>query len=220
MKLKLIKKESVAKDTISFWFRPESKLRYIAGQYIELSLPHANPDSRMARRWFTLSSSPTEELLAITTKFKPDSSSFKKALHNLPLGSSVQAQMPMGDFVLPKDTSRPLVFVAGGIGVTPYRSMLKFLSDSAEKRDVTVIYVVKDAEEIAFEDILQKSANKVVKHFGRLNAQDLLQYTGHINDEVVYISGPEKMVETLYEDMIKNGVPRLQLRTDFFHNYY
>src|SRR5690606_27786597 len=129
-------------------FEPEIPIRYIAGQYIELFIPHSNPDKRKERRWFTLSSSPTEDLLAITTRLiTPKKSSFKNALNNLRIGDEIKMLPPMGDFVLPKDESLPLIFVAKGIGVTPFRSMLKYLNDSHKKRSIKLIYVIDNSND-------------------------------------------------------------------------
>jgi len=87
----------------TFYFRPEQPLSYTAGQFTELTIPHKRPDERGLKRWFTLSSSPTSELLSITTKFNNDkSSSFKKALFGLKPGAELTMAEPMGDFVLPK----------------------------------------------------------------------------------------------------------------------
>lgn len=219
MKLKLIKKHPVAKDTVMFWFQPDRTVRYVAGQYIELDVPHALADNRKTKRWFTLSSSPSEEFLAITTKIDPvRPSSFKNALNNLSIGEIVPALPPMGDFVLPKDESLPLVFVAGGIGITPYRSILKYLLDTGQKRDIELIYAVRSDDEIAFEDIIRNSKIKFTKHIGHLNADDVVGYI-HDLGKVIYVSGPERMVEALQKDLISKGADELMLRVDFFHNY-
>jgi ferredoxin-NADP reductase len=220
MRLKLVKKQPVAKNAVIFWFEPNIPVHYVAGQYIELSIPHPRPDSRKTKRWFTLSSSPTEDLLAITTKLDPlRKSSFKNALNNLEMGSIVPALPPMGDFVLPKDAALPIIFVAGGIGITPYRSILKYLSDSGQKRNIRLIYIVKDQSEVAFEDIITAANIKFTKHFGRLKAEDILNYTGDIKNQAIYISGPERMVEALQKGLISSGISEIQIRTDFFHNY-
>ena len=117
-------------DTIrTFYFKTESPLDYTAGQYIQLSLPHEHEDDRGAKRWFTLSSSPTDALISITTRFnKEHSSTFKETLFALTPGTEVNFTGPMGDFVLPKQIDKPLVFVAGGIGVTPFHSMMAWLA--------------------------------------------------------------------------------------------
>lgn len=222
MKLKLIKKEKVAKNTMMFWFEPDSPVHQIAGQYIELFVPHDPSDDRKAKRWFTLSNSPTEKFLAITTKIHPKRpSSYKNALDSFPMGSEFSALPPMGDFVLPKDETLPLVFIAGGIGITPYRSILKYLQDTDEKRNIKLIYTVSNPDEFAFSDLIESKRVKLIKHVGRLDSVKILEYIGNTDGKQIYISGPEKMVETLQKELLDSGsgISELQLRVDFFHNY-
>src|SRR5690606_36942002 len=107
-----IKADDVARHTRTLWFRPKRPVRYIAGQFTELYLPHDDADERGIRRWFTISSPPTEELIGITTRFTDDGSSYKRRLRALEPGAVLKMADPMGDFVLPKDPSIPLVFVA------------------------------------------------------------------------------------------------------------
>jgi len=140
----------------TFWFRPEKKLEYTAGQFIEMFLPHDNPDERGIKHWFTLSSSPTDELISITTKnFGEKASSFKKTLFGLRPGAVIKIVEPMGDFVLPKDVSIPLVFVAGGIGLTPYHSMIKWLLDTGEKSQIQIILAFNNPRDVISEDLLR-----------------------------------------------------------------
>src|ERR1700722_16878985 len=128
----------------TFYFRPEKPVHYTAGQFIELTIPHKNPDKRGIKHWFTLSSPPTDELLSITTKFAGDqSSSFKKALFKLKPGTELRMADPMGDFVLPKLIQTPLIFVAGGIGITPFHSMLSWLAATGEVRPIKLLYAVR-----------------------------------------------------------------------------
>src|SRR5258708_897456 len=126
MHIKLESIKPVGQNVKTFWFQPPKGFTYTAGQFIELYIPHDNPDERGIKHWFTLSSSPTEPLISITTKYAgKKSSTFKQHLFVLKPGAELYAVEPMGDFVLPQDKSIPLIFVAGGIGVTPFRSMVK-----------------------------------------------------------------------------------------------
>jgi ferredoxin-NADP reductase len=220
VKLKLIAKEPAAKDMTTFWFQPETAVSRIAGQYTQLFLTHPRMDGRKDRRWFTISSSPTEKFWSVTTKLDPlRNSSFKTALLTLSPGAEIKAQLPMGDFVLPKDTALPLVFVAGGIGITPYRSILKFVSDTGERRDITLIYAVNDASEIAFSDIIKDSGAKFITHLGKLESTQILNHTKNLKNPIIYLSGPERMVENLQKGLLSRGVKEERIRTDFFHNY-
>ncbi len=146
-----------AKNIRTFYFRPPKPVRYTAGQFIELTLPHDQPDERGIKHWFTLSSSPIEELLSITTKFDPvHSSTFKQTLFSLKPKQVVAMADPMGDFVLPKDKSRPLIFIAGGMGITPMRSMIKWLDDTQEHRIIHLIYGVSEPSQFIFRELFAK----------------------------------------------------------------
>ena len=156
MKVTYLAKKPTAKNIYTFLFKPGTKVRYIAGQSTELKIPHGNTDSRGNKRWFTLSSSPTDYMLSITTKFSDkNGSSFKKALLGLKPDTILDMAVPMGDFVLPKDASIPLFFVAGGIGCTPFHSIIKYLGNTNEQRDIQLLYAANELEEVAFTDLFK-----------------------------------------------------------------
>ncbi len=215
----------------TFFFRPERSVAYTAGQYIQLTLPHINQDDRGSRRWFTLSSSPTQDLVSITTKSSGDaSSSFKKALFKLVPGSELAMSDAMGDFVLPKLIQTPLLFVAGGIGITPCHSILGWLVATGEVRPIQLIYGVHTEDEIMFQNTFDKAnqhATIIVSQptpawggeRGRLSADLILGLGKPTEDTLVYISGPEPMVETLAKELQKAGLKKPQLVIDSFPNY-
>lgn len=231
MRAKLDHIDEVAKNIKTFWFTPDRKPRHIAGQFTELRLPHKNRDKRGDRRWFSLTSSPTEDKIAITTKFALENgSSFKKTLAVLKPGDEVMLAQPMGDFVLPKDASIPLVFVAGGIGVTPMRSMIKCLDDSGAKRDIQLIYAANSLEEVAFRDLFEGSGLKLdivpanppegwQGASGRLDADKILGLAGGLTGKLLYMSGPEPMVAALAKDLKTHGISKKQIISDFFPGY-
>lgn len=215
----------------TFYFKPESPVHYTAGQFIELTVPHKNPDKRGIKHWFTLSSSPTDELLSITTKFAGDKgSTFKKALFKLEPGTELHLADPMGDFVLPKLIQTPLVFVAGGIGITPFHSMLAWLATTHETRPIRLLYAVRNEDEIIFQETFDKAgqhATIVVSQpsaawggeRGQLTAELILGLEKPSDDTLIYISGPEPMVESLEKDLKKAGISKRQLVLDFFPGY-
>lgn len=221
--------EMVTAYATTFWFKPEHLVRYIAGQFTELYLPHNNPDSRGERRWFTLSSSPTEPLLAITTNFaKTESSTFKQALLHLAPGDTVSLAEPMGDFVLPKDPLVPLVFVAIGVGITPLRSMVTWLRDSGGVRDITLIYAVRSPDELAYQQLFAEYNLRFVPlvknppstwkgETGAPTAEYILAHAK--KTALVYVSGPEQLVEVLQHDLQATHFDMSRLVVDFFHGY-
>lgn len=215
----------------TFFFKPERPIHYTAGQFIELTVEHSHPDNRGQRRWFTLSSAPEQELVSITTKFAGDtSSSFKKALWKLEPGDTVHLSDPMGDFVLPKLIQTPLIFVAAGIGVTPFHSILEWLADTNEIRPIKLIQGVKTEDDIIFQDTFDRNnlhATIVVEEpgdawggeRGRLSAELILGLEQPSEDSLVYVSGPETFVEKLKTDLVKAGLSKSQIVLDAFPNY-
>lgn len=215
----------------TFFFKPPQPMRYTAGQYIELSLPHEHPDERGVKRWFTLSSPPEQEFVTITTRFAAEhGSSFKQTLRSLTPGTPVHMSDPMGDFVLPKLVQTPLVFVAGGIGITPFHSMLEWLANTKESRPITMIHGVSTEDDIIFQPTFERAgvhATIVVANpspawggeRGRLSAELILGLAQITDDTLIYMSGPEPMVEALEKEFRAHDIPKPQLVGDFFPGY-
>ncbi|MDB5169190.1 MAG: hypothetical protein JWO41_546 [Candidatus Saccharibacteria bacterium] len=221
-----------AANIITFYFKPERPFDYTAGQFIQLSLPHAEADERGQKHWFTLSSSPTDEFLTITTKFPLEgpTSTFKQTLRGLKSGTPVDMSDPMGDFVLPKMTQTPLVFVAGGIGITPFHSILSWLASTRETRPIKLLYAVHSEDEIIFQDtfanagvhatiVVQDPTESWGGERGHISAEMILGLEKPTEDTLVYVSGPEPMVEQIHADLKKAGLRPSQLVGDFFPNY-
>jgi len=223
--------DNTATNIKTFWFRPERPVRYTAGQFTELYLPHSSPDNRGDKRWFTISSSPTDELISITTKYAAEgSSSFKRCLFGLKPGAQVSLADPMGDFVLPKDPAIPLVFVAGGIGVTPIHSMVKYLADREEERDITLIYGANKQRDVSFASLFRrfpldfvpiiKEPSKSWKgESGVITVERVVEAAQESPNSLVYLSGPEPMIKALVDGLKKAGVNKHRIVTDFFPGY-
>lgn len=231
MKVAFDHSQSEAADITTFYFKPKHRVRYTAGQFIELSITHEQPDDRGSKRWFTLSSSPTDELLSITTKISSEKgSTFKTALQHLTPGIILEMSDPMGDFVLPKLLQIPLVFVAGGIGITPFHSIFTWLYTAHEARPIKFLYSVQTEEEIIFLPTIDKAnihATVIVQEpsaawggeQGSLSAELILGLVQPAINTLIYIAGPEMMVESLTKDLQKADYPKNQIVTDFFHGY-
>jgi ferredoxin-NADP reductase len=219
-----------AENISTFFFKPERPVHFTAGQFAEWTIKHPHPDERGIKHWFTISSSPTEELVSLTTKFAVDkSSTFKQRLFNLQPGDEILMSDPMGDFVFPKLVQTPLIFVAGGIGLTPFHSMFEWLASTNEQRDIRFIYGVRNEDEIIFQETFDKAGIKptiVVSEpstawggeRGRITAELILGLGQPNEDTLIYVSGPEPMVEAIESDMKKAGYGK-QFVGDFFPNY-
>ena len=235
--LKLKEKIKIAPDIYDFIFFLPNKLSFTPGQYMEWTLGHKKADSRGNRRYFTIASSPTEDNLRIGVKVYENPSSFKKALTEFGGQSEIVASQLAGEFVLPKNQNEKLVFIAGGIGVTPFRSIIKYLIDTKQKRDTILFYSNKDASEIVYTDVLNQAQKELgIKTIytltdeenipagwqgkvGRINEKMIQEEVPDYNNRIFYLSGPHAMV-TGFEKTLKNlGIRRSQIKTDFFPGF-
>jgi ferredoxin-NADP reductase len=232
--LKLRRKSKMSSDIVDFVFKPSQRLVFEPGQYMEFTLAHPKPDSRGNRRFFTLASSPTEEYLHLGVRFYANSSSFKKALYRIDGRSKIVAGQIAGDFTLLHDPRQKLVFIAGGIGITPFRSMLKYLLDTNQRRDIVLIYANRTADEIAYKDVLGEAQTKLgVKAFytltdtqalprnwpglvGRIDEYMIQATVPDYKERTFYLSGSLNMVRA-YEHILKNmRVKSDHIKKDFF----
>lgn len=227
----------LTRDTLEFVFAPERKLAYEPGQYMEWTLPHDGADARGSRRWFTLASSPTEDNLRLGIKFYDDGSTYKKAMLKMDHNTPIVAAQVAGDFVMPSDTDKKLVFIAGGIGVTPFRSMLKYMIDTDEKRPVRVLYAARSEADFAYREIFEEarrqlgvqsyyfvsdSKSKITKpdtFNAVLDKQAITQLVPDYAECMFYISGAHPMVEALQEILAELGVHASHIKVDFFPGY-
>lgn len=226
IRLRYVGKKQLNDSTYEFTFDAQ-KPRFTPGQYVELTLPHAHPDSRGSRRIFSIIGSPGDEQLSIGTKLPAKPSSFKRALMNLKVGETLYAMRISGDFVLPDDPKGPVICIAGGIGITPFISY--YLSSD---QPLQLIYAVKSTTELSFIDQLRHHANDVTvvsTDDGRLPDSDWKHVNGSLDKETlkrlidpsrqptVYVSGPPAMVDNV-SDMVRSlGVH--DVKVDEFSGY-
>lgn len=224
---KLAQRLKIAPDTYDFIFKPNRKLTFEPGQYMEWTLPHPSSDARGNRRYFTLASSPTEETVRLGVKFYDKGSSFKRALLDIDPQTQLAAAQLSGDFVLPKDSSRKLAFIAGGIGITPYRSMVKYLVDKHEQRDVVLLYSAKSTEEIVYRDVFDEAKASVglrpvywlTGERGFIDARALRSEIPDYTERLFYISGTHEMVKAMQAALRELGVHQRNIKVDFFPGY-
>ncbi|MBX4191373.1 MAG: RnfABCDGE type electron transport complex subunit D [Candidatus Doudnabacteria bacterium] len=226
-RLMLKSKSKIAEGIYNFSFESNHKVKFKPGQYMEWTVADAMPDSRGNRRYFTIASSPTEPNVNLGVKFYEHPSSFKTKLHELNPGGRILAGQQAGDFTMPNDKNRKLAFIAGGIGITPFRSMIKYLIDTDEKRDVVLFYSVKNESEIAYREVFMEAQNKLgskivfieTDKMGFLTPQIIREHAGDYKQRLFYISGPRGMVTAFEKTLSAMGVGQMQIRVDFFPGY-
>ncbi len=225
--------EEAAADTYDFVFSSPRKLAFQPGQYLEWTLGMGHPDNRGNRRYFTLASAPTEDAVRLGVKFYPASSAFKRALGAMEPGDTIYAAQLAGSFTLPADPDTKLAFLAGGIGITPFRSMLQHLLDRQEKRPIVLLYGNETKYDVAYRDVLEAARRELGVKIVYALAQDAPKgaYPGVIDVELVrqaipdyrertfYISGPQAMVRSLRRMLRKMGVRRSRIKVDFFPGF-
>jgi ferredoxin-NADP reductase len=232
--LRLKEKVQIAPDTYDFIFAPARKFAFAPGQYMEWTLEHDDVDSRGNRRYFTLASAPTEQHLRLGIKFYHASSTFKKALLSMEKGHEIVAAQLGGEFVLPRDARQSCVFIAGGIGITPFRSMIQYLLDTHQKRPITLLYATKTPNEIVYKDIFDRAEQELgiktvysvtdprnlppswTGTVGRISPQLIKTMVPQYRSCIFYISGSRDMVDA-FKDLLKGlGISNSHIKTDYF----
>lgn len=225
MKLKFMGSHPITSDVTSFIFEPKQPLSWQPGQYLHYNLPHSGADDRGIERWFTNSAAPSEKHVMISTRLASDhSSSFKNALQKLQPGDEVDADGPEGSFTV-EDFSRNYIFVAGGIGITPFRSILVEADRQGQQIKATLLYANR-SNDIPFKDELEAIASRnsqlkinYIVQPQKIDRDLLKQYVGVVENPIVYVSGPEPMVKSLADDLAVIGLPKDNIKTDDFPGY-
>ena len=222
--------EMLGANSVIFHFRPEQPLRYIAGQFVELQIPHQTIDERGVSRMFTLTSLPSEDTVSVAAAFTEPGSTFKRALQTLKPGARLYMGDPLGDFVLPKDPSVPMVWMAGGIGAASFVGMAKELTTAAERRTITLFQSARQHDQLVFSEHWQL-ANLTVQqtvtgpddawqgHKGRFTARDLLRAARHPDSTLFYLSGSEDMVGDVSDELVFQGLQPAQIVREAFTGY-
>lgn len=223
MKLRLIAKKRLVSNIKSFVFKPKANITWTAGQYLIYSLSHKNEDLRGKMRFFTISSSPFQKHITITTRIFKTASSFKKTLDNLKIGDEIEAKGPDGDFTFdnPKKLS---VFIAGGIGITPFISIIRQLNFENKPINITLLYASK-TKSIAFKNELEEIAKnhkefkiRFVLFPKRIDEKVLNKFTKN-KKTVFFVSGPDPMVDSVTKILLDLKVLEDNIKKDYFSGY-
>lgn len=221
--LKFIRRVQEAQGIYSYIFTMPPKLRFDAGQYMEWTIAQNKTDSRGNRRYLTLSSSPTEPGVMFTVKEPAERPSlFKQKLSQMKPGETILASHLSGSFTLPKNTSKKVAFMAGGVGITPFRSMVKSVIDSGQKRDMALVYSAGSPAEFSFTGLFKKAAAAGLKsHFltDQVDANKITELLPDYKSRTFYISGPYGFVHAVEAALLRLSVSPAQIITDYFPGY-
>lgn len=234
MKATITEREQIAEGTLLVTFSLREPVSFKPGQFFFVTL--LNPpytDQEGSGRHFSIVNSPTQNtILQMATRLRD--SAFKKSLQELPLGTEVEVGPIGGSFVLPEDTTRPLVFIAGGIGITPYISMLQYIKEKNLPYPVTLLYSNRNKKSTAFLEELGR-LTKEIPNFKlvAIMTQDeqwsgekryidttlFHEYFPSIDENTYYVAGPPKMVEMLTKTLVDAGVKVEHIKSENFTGY-
>jgi len=220
-------REEVAEGTTAFRFEKPAGFEFKAGQSANFVLiePPAEPNS--ARRTFSLASAPYENQLVVASRMR-EGSHFKRALKALPAGAKLKLVGPLGNMTLHEDPARAAVFIAGGIGITPFRSMLLQADHDGLEHRLYLAYSNRQREHAAFLDELQALERRnprfrllapMTDAEGMLDEEKLRRFSGDAISPVYYLAGPPAMVRAMKAILARNGVAPDDVRSEEFFGY-
>jgi ferredoxin-NADP reductase len=236
-KVKLKSKKEVALSTMAFHFDKPEGFEYKAGQFADYTL--INPTETDAEgnvRGFTLASAPFEEDIMFTTRMRD--TAFKRYMQKMAIGTEVTLDAPYGSFTLQNNTRIPAVFLSGGIGITPVRSIVLQAAHDKTAHKIFVFYSNKTPEDAAYLDELTEvqkrnvnyklvasmtDAEAVTKGWqgetGFFTKEMLQKYIDDLSLPIYYISGPAAMVTAIRKTLNEAGVDDDNIRTEEFSGY-
>ncbi|BCW36827.1 hypothetical protein StoSoilA2_28830 [Arthrobacter sp. StoSoilA2] len=215
--------------TREFRFEPRRPVRYAAGQFMELNLPHSGSDGKGRRRVFSITSPPGAPEVTFGVGTAGPLSTAKKTLLALKPGDMISATAVGGDFLLPRDAAKPVLLIAAGIGITPF---LSHLASDAAARDTVVLYLAQGRDELAACEQLEASGAKVIARLAdgsappdfmhdagtsRIDAQRLKELVPDIGAREVYVSGSPASVDSLRA--AAHGAGARRVHVDSFAGY-
>jgi ferredoxin-NADP reductase len=224
----------VAEGTLFVRFAVDGYPDFRPGAYFWVELPdRGHADDKGLRRHISIATSPTERgIVGLATRLRD--TAFKRTLAELEVGDEVQVEEPKGSFLLPEDTSRDYVFVAGGIGISVFRSMLRYIADTGAPYRVTLVYSNRDPASTAFRDELRDLEERLEGlhvvlvmtddaawegETRQLDADVLSELVGGLDGKTFLVAGPPGMAEALEGALSGAGVPEEHLLVDSFSGY-
>jgi len=234
---RLSSRVEIAQDTMAFHFERPTGFNFKPGQSADLTL--VNPpetDSEGNRRTFSIASAPFENQLLFATRMRD--TAFKHSLKRMALGTVVKMDPAMGSFALHKNSTKPAVFLAGGIGITPFFSIVRQADYDRAPHKLHLFYSNRRPEDAAFLDSLQ-ALEKTNPNFrltatmtemprskrpwngetGRVDKEMLARHLSELHGPIFYIAGPPAMVTGLRKMLVSSGVDEDDIRTEEFAGY-
>lgn len=229
---KITKIESITKDVVAFYFEKDKNFSFLPGQYIEITIPEVKS---FPTREFTISSSPLEkDFFRIVTK--KGESAFKKAMFKLKAMDAVSMAGPKGGFILHEEDIRERIFISGGLGITPFYSMILFAAQKGLSMPITLFASFKNEKDILFSDEFENiyKKNKKIRvvytltgsertkdnrEKGRITKELLRKYVQNLDNTLFLIAGPNQMVDDMQEILAKMQIPSSNIRVEYFNGY-
>ena len=235
MDAKIKEKIEVARGTLMVVFDLlGEQVEFVPGQYFWVELPNrGHEDERGLRRHISIVTSPNDRgVLGLATRIRD--TAFKRTLAEMEVGDDAIVEEPKGDYHLPEDTSQDYVFVAGGIGITIFRSMLRYIAEENLPYRITLIYSNRDQESTAFLDELRELENRIdglrmvltmtddetwEGDTRRVDADLIREQIGDLGGSTYLVSGPPEMVNSVADSLEAEGVPEEQVLRSKFAGY-
>ena len=235
--VKLNDRKEVAEGTMAFFFDKPAGFEFVGGQSIDMTLiDPPETDAEGNTRAFSLASAPHEPDLMVATRLRD--TAFKRVLRKMLPGTEVQIEGPFGSMTLHKKVSRPAVILAGGIGITPFRSMLHQATKTSSGHRLFLFYSNRRPEDAAFPAELQELA-KLNSNFtlaatmtqlekskvswngeqGFINKEMLLKFVGDLAGPIYYAAGPPALVAAMRHMLSEAGVDEDDIRSEDFSGY-
>lgn len=235
--VRLKDRKEIANGTMAFFLEKPDGFEFVAGQSIDLTLlDPSETDAKGPLRTFSVASAPYELDLMVATRMRD--TAFKRELKKLPLGTPLKIEGPFGSMTLQKKAARPAVFLAGGIGITPFRSMLFQANEIIAGHQITLFYSNRRPEDAAFltelSDLTEQNPNftlvATMTHLGDsktvwngesgyINQVMLGKHLARSSQPIYYIAGPPALESAIREMLVEFAVEEDDINSEGFSGY-
>lgn len=233
--IKLLIKEELANDTVAFHWEVPDGFTFKAGQFGDFTLIEpGETDEEGNTRAFSFVHAPSENELVTATRLRD--SAYKRVLRDMPEGTEVKFDGPHGNFTLHKTESTPAVFLIGGIGITPIRSMIAEATNNKTLHDMTLLYSNRTPDDAPFTSDFEKfeEQNSTFKFVpvmtktessewdgetGYIDKEMLKRYVSDVSKPIYYLAGPADMVQAMYDMLVEAGANEDNIRAEEFSGY-